>query len=118
MNFNEYQTFTKSTAKYHAIFQQRFGEGNGSEYLYGALGLNGEAGEVADKIKKLFRDQGGVVDRAFKDELKKELGDVLWYLARLADDFGIPFEEVASGNVEKLSSRKARGVIHGEGDNR
>lgn len=118
MTFNEYQNFTKSTAKYHPIFHKHFGSESGSEYLYGALGLNGEAGEIADKVKKLYRDRDGVVDDAFRDAIKKELGDVLWYVARIADDFGIALEDVAQGNYEKLSSRKDRGTLHGDGDDR
>ncbi len=118
MNFNEYQDFTKTTAKYYEIFQKHFGSETGSEYLYAALGLNGEAGEVGDKIKKLFRDHDGVVDDAFREAIRKELGDVLWYVARLANDFDWTLEEVAQGNVEKLSSRKDRDALHGDGDNR
>lgn len=118
MHFNDYQDFTKTTAKYLEVFRKRFGDETGSEHLYGALGLNGEAGEVADKIKKLFRDRNGEADAVFIEEIKKELGDVLWYVARIADDFDIPLEEVARGNVQKLSSRKDRGVLHGDGDNR
>ncbi len=118
MNFNEYQDFTKTTAKYYEIFYRHFGKESGSEYLYSALGLNGEAGEIADKMKKLFRDRDGIVDEGFKEDIKKELGDVLWYVARIADDFGLTLEEVAKGNYEKLSSRKERGTLHGDGDNR
>lgn len=118
MTFNEYQEFTKTTAKYHPIFHKHFGSESGSEYLYGALGLNGEAGEIADKIKKLYRDRDGKVDDEFRDDMKKELGDVLWYVARIADDFGLTLQDVADGNVQKLSSRKDRGVLHGDGDNR
>lgn len=118
MTFNEYQAFTKTVAKYHEIFSRHFGSESRSEYLYGALGLSGEAGEVADKIKKLFRDKDGVVDDEFRDGIKKELGDVLWYVARIADDFGIPLQEVADANYEKLRSRQDRGVLHGDGDNR
>ena len=118
MTFNEYQDFTKTVAKYHEIFRKHFGSESGSEYLYGALGLNGEAGEVADKIKKLYRDRDGVVDEEFKGIIKKELGDVLWYVARMADDFGFTLEEIAEGNYEKLSSRKEREMLHGDGDNR
>lgn len=118
MTFNEYQAFTKTTAKYHEIFHRHFGAESGSEFLYGALGLNGEAGEIANKIKKLYRDRDGAVDDEFKDMIKKELGDVLWYVARISDDFGITLQEVAEGNVEKLSSRKERGTLHGDGDDR
>jgi NTP pyrophosphatase (non-canonical NTP hydrolase) len=75
--------------------------------------LTGEAGEVAEKVKKMVRD--GTLDT---EGLKKELGDVLWYLAALASDLGVTLEEVAAGNVTKLRSRAERGVIGGSGDNR
>jgi NTP pyrophosphatase (non-canonical NTP hydrolase) len=90
----------------------------GNELHYYALGLGGEAGEVLDIIKKAIRDDGG----EFTDEsvyaLKAELGDVLWYLATLAAKAGFTLDEVATNNVEKLASRKARGVIGGSGDYR
>jgi NTP pyrophosphatase (non-canonical NTP hydrolase) len=104
MKFNEYQDFVKTTKVYpkeHSI-------------VYPALGLSGESGEIAEKIKKWLRG-----DRLLpKEELIKEVGDVLWYCASLADDLGVTFEEVAQINVEKLSSRKDRGVLKGDGDNR
>jgi NTP pyrophosphatase (non-canonical NTP hydrolase) len=87
-------------------------------WLYYVLGLAGETGEACEKIKKLFRDNGGVVDDEFKDLLVKELGDVLWYMARLADQFDIDFSFVASSNLFKLNSRMDRDKLHGDGDNR
>jgi NTP pyrophosphatase (non-canonical NTP hydrolase) len=81
---------------------------------YPTLGLCGEAGEVAEKVKKHIRD-GRTLDRA---ELAKELGDVLWYLAVLADDLGLTLSEIADINIRKLMDRKTRGVISGSGDNR
>ncbi len=110
MDFNTYQkqavtTFLKGTAWELAL-----------PYL--ALGLNGEAGEVAEKVKKVYRDAEGEVSEATRAAIKKELGDVLWYLAVLAETLGVPLEEVARENLEKLASRKERGVLHGEGDDR
>ena len=78
----------------------------------------GEAGEVSEKIKKVIRDDQGHVTPEKKEEIKKELGDVLWYLSQLSKELGIKFSEVASGNLEKLASRKIRGKLQGDGDNR
>lgn len=86
--------------------------------LHWVLGINGEAGEVAEKIKKIIRDQNGDITDANKIELAKELGDVLWYLAVLAHQLDCSLDDVARGNLDKLSSRKARGVLSGSGDNR
>ena len=81
--------------------------------LYPALGLAGEAGEIANKVKKVIRD--GTFDR---EDLAAELGDVLWYVAVLAQDLGVNLGDVAAGNLAKLKSRKARGTIQGSGDKR
>ena len=87
-------------------------------WLYYVLGIAGETGELMEKIKKLFRDKKGVIDDEFKKAVIKEMGDVLWYMARLASWFDIDFREVALENVRKLQSRKVRGKLHGDGDNR
>ena len=86
--------------------------------IYPALGLCGEAGEVAEKIKKIIRDKGSVYTPEDKAEIVKELGDVLFYVTALAKDLGFSLEYVAGMNVEKLMSRKERNVLHGNGDNR
>lgn len=88
------------------------------DMLHWVLGVNGEAGELAEKVKKIIRDKKGVVDAQDKLELAKELGDVLWYLAVFANDLGVSFETIAQQNLDKLQSRKARGVLGGSGDNR
>jgi NTP pyrophosphatase (non-canonical NTP hydrolase) len=88
------------------------------DLLHWVLGLNGEAGEVAEKMKKIIRDKNGVISDADKVELAKEIGDVLWYLAVFAHDLGVPLDQIAQQNIEKLQSRKARGVLGGQGDNR
>jgi NTP pyrophosphatase (non-canonical NTP hydrolase) len=108
MTFEEYQINAVATAIY----------GEGNKVVYPTLGLCGEAGEVAEKIKKVIRDKGGVFSDETKVELAKELGDVLWYIANIANDLGIGMEIVASMNIEKLESRRQRNLIHGEGDNR
>ncbi len=86
--------------------------------LHWVLGINGEAGEVAEKVKKIIRDKNGKVSQEDKLELSKELGDVLWYLAVFAHDLGFSFDDVAKANLDKLQSRKSRGVLGGQGDNR
>ena len=83
-----------------------------------ALGLTGEAGELADKIKKVYRDKGGVFKQEEREAIAKELGDVLWYLTRLGATLGFSLEEIAQRNIEKLADRAKRGVINGSGDNR
>jgi NTP pyrophosphatase (non-canonical NTP hydrolase) len=109
MNINEYQDKAKATAVYPAM---------GSNYSYPALGLVGESGEVAEKIKKIIRDQDGVLTEENKVEIGKELGDVLWYIAIMADEMGLTLQQVAEDNLKKLESRKERGVLGGSGDNR
>ncbi len=82
------------------------------------LGLPGEAGEVADKFKKVLRDKDGKITSFELEEIKKELGDVLWYVAAISRDLGISLSEIAECNLEKLESRYQRGKIGGSGDNR
>ena len=84
--------------------------------VYPTLGLANEAGEVAGKIKKIFRDKGGVIGAAERETLKHELGDVLWYLTQICTELELTLEEVAATNLGKLASRQARGTLYGEGD--
>lgn len=88
------------------------------DLLHWVLGINGEAGEIAEKMKKIIRDKNGELSDKDKQELAKEVGDVLWYLAVFAHNLGVPLEEIAQANLDKLQSRKARGVLQGSGDNR
>lgn len=90
----------------------------GHNYIYPVIGLAGETGEVSEKFKKIIRDKNGVITDDDKKEIAKEMGDVLWYLSQICTELGITFEEVADMNIEKLKSRKERGAIHGNGDNR
>jgi len=86
--------------------------------VYPTLGLVNEAGELAGKIKKIFRDKAGVISEADREALKHELGDVLWYMAQIATELDISLQEIAEANMEKLLSRLERGKIGGDGDNR
>lgn len=106
MRLDEYQMRAESTAIYP----------NEYAIVYPALGLTGEAGEVADKVKKIIRD--GNSDLFYKDNIAKELGDVLWYVAILARDLGYSLEEVAQMNLDKLVNRKIRNALQGSGDDR
>lgn len=109
MTFDEYQARCRVTAKYPDV---------GRNFIYPTLGLSGEAGEVAEKIKKVLRDKGGVIDDEVRENIKKELGDVLWYVAQLATELGLSLDDIADTNLKKLLSRLERGVISGNGDNR
>ena len=82
------------------------------------LGLAGEAGETADKFKKILRDKNGKISKDDREEIVKELGDVLWYTATIARYLGVPFSEVAKKNIAKAESRRKRNKLHGSGDNR
>jgi len=109
MEFNEYQKESKKTAQYRD---------NMPHLAYIALGLAGEAGEVVEKTKKVMRNDDGNISAEKRDDFKKELGDVLWYLSQFATELDISFDDVAKANIKKLSSRMDRGVIRSEGDNR
>ena len=109
MTFEEYQKKSRKTAEYPDA---------GKNFIYPTLGLTGEAGEVAEKIKKILRDHGGVLNDMAKADIEKELGDVLWYVSQLATELGLLLEDVASKNIEKLYSRMERGRLSGSGDNR
>ncbi len=109
MTFEEYQKKSKTTAIY---------PNQGNNFTYTVLGLVGEAGEVAEKLKKIIRDDGGNITDDKREEIKKELGDVLWYLAQASTELGLSLDDIASANIEKLFSRKSRGVLSGSGDNR
>jgi NTP pyrophosphatase (non-canonical NTP hydrolase) len=86
--------------------------------VYPTLGLVNEAGELAGKVKKIFRDKQGQIDDSDREALKYELGDVLWYLTQICTELDLTLEEVAAANLTKLFSRLERGTIGGEGDER
>lgn len=108
MDIKEYQGIIKKTA----VFPAEIG------LTYCTMGLCGEAGEVAEKIKKTIRDKEGKFTPEISLEIAKELGDVLWYITSLGNDLGFSLEEIANLNNEKTLSRKDRNVISGSGDNR
>ena len=109
MDLRTYQSRARETARYPDA---------GSNPIYPTLGLCGEAGEVADKVKKVLRDQNGEFSPEVAQALMLELGDVLWYVAQLASELGFELDQIAEANLQKLASRAARNVISGSGDHR
>lgn len=109
MDFDEYQKESRKTAIY---------PDQGDNYIYPVLGLVGEAGEVAEKIKKILRDSRGEINDRKKEEIKKEMGDVLWYLSQLSTELDLSLGEIAELNIKKLQSRRVKGTLHGSGDDR
>lgn len=130
MKFSEYQAEIQKTLIYREKISEileGLGVGPGHEaYVglskllsvsYAALGM-GEAGEVQGKVKKVIRDSGGVISDEVRQKIAGELGDTLWYLAATADELGLDLGEIAQANLDKLTDRRARGVIGGSGDDR
>mgnify|MGYP001232285482 CR=1 FL=1 len=109
MTFEDYQEQSKKTAFYPDW---------GNNFIYPALGLASEAGEVAGKIKKVVRDKAGVADEQTRKEIGKELGDTLWYLSQLASELGLSLATLAVENLNKLQDRQQRHTLSGDGDNR
>ncbi len=110
MTLDEYQEKAATTALF-----------SGNEFmdlLHWTLGVGGEAGEITEKIKKIVRDKKGKVSEADREDLMKEVGDVLWYLAVLSRHLGYSFDDVAGANLNKLRDRQERGKLGGSGDNR
>jgi NTP pyrophosphatase (non-canonical NTP hydrolase) len=108
MELSEYQRLSRRTAQYPRE----------AWLAYPALGLAGEAGEVAEHAKKAIRDDAGAVGAERREQMAKELGDVLWYVAQLASELELDLDEVAQANLNKLLSRQRRGVLSGSGDDR
>lgn len=109
MDFKTYQEKAKETAVYPKTEPS---------WTYPALGLAGESGEIFEKLKKVIRDDGGKISQEKLDAIKKEIGDVFWYLSALATELGLSLDEIAEENIKKLFSRKERNVLHGNGDYR
>lgn len=110
MTFDEYQKQALTTAIPHADPLM--------DKTIWVLGISGEAGEVVEKWKKIVAYKDGVISNEDKAELAKELGDVVWYIAAMAASLNLSFDDIMKANLEKLASRKARGVQKGSGDNR
>ncbi|MBV9817612.1 MAG: nucleoside triphosphate pyrophosphohydrolase family protein [Solirubrobacterales bacterium] len=109
MHMSDYQERSRVTA----VYPER-----GRNLLYPTLGLCGESGEVAEKIKKMVRDDGGALTDERRQALSREMGDVLWYLAQLATEAGLDLGEIAEANLAKLRSRQERAALNGSGDER
>lgn len=116
MTFDEYQQLAART--WNARSNRAYDEDAKYKIMYLTLGIASEAGEVADKVKKVMRNDGGNFTDEKKQEIMMELGDVLWYASMLAQDLGGTLEQVADMNIKKLADRAARGVIASTGDNR
>lgn len=111
MNFTEYQKEQMKLAIYPT-------DDWVAKFAYVSLGLIGEAGEVSEKVKKGIRKNKFEYIYNNKEEIAKELGDVLWYISALSHELGYDLEEIAKMNIVKLKDRDARNKIDGEGDNR
>lgn len=120
MKFDEYQAQAKTTDLGSANMGEVMAKKslNVPEFIDKVLGLAGESGEFADKVKKIMRDKRGDFTDEERVELLKELGDTLWYIAEISLYLDMPMSELAKMNLEKLASRKARGKLVGAGDNR
>jgi NTP pyrophosphatase (non-canonical NTP hydrolase) len=112
MDIQQFATYQRESRKTWNVIPMN------NPIVYPTLGLVNEAGEVAGKIKKIFRDKGGEIGEEEREALKHELGDVLWYLTQICTELGLSLEEVAEANLEKLFSRLERGQIRGDGDQR
>jgi NTP pyrophosphatase (non-canonical NTP hydrolase) len=110
MDLKDFQTYQRESRKTWGIVA------TDHPIVYPTLGLTSEAGEVAGKIKKIFRDKGGTISDADRLALKYELGDVLWYLTQICTELNLSLDEVAAANIEKLFSRLERERLHGDGD--
>lgn len=112
MNIEDFNTYQRESRKTWSLIH------TDHAIVYPTLGLVNEAGEVAGKVKKIFRDKGGQISEADRDALKHELGDVLWYLTQICTELDLTLQQVAETNIDKLFSRLERNQIRGEGDQR
>lgn len=109
MNLDEYQKLALRTAR---------SKDKKDELFHLLLGLTGEVGEIMEKAKKIVRDHDSDFSKLDTDDLAKEMGDVLWYLAVLANYFDLSLDDIGTKNIDKLASRQSRGTLSGSGDNR
>jgi NTP pyrophosphatase (non-canonical NTP hydrolase) len=112
MNIENFDTYQRESRKTWNVIPMNH------SIVYPTMGMINEAGEVAGKVKKIFRDRGGEISEADREALKQELGDVLWYLAQICTELDLSLQEVAEANLVKLFSRLERGQIRGDGDER
>ncbi len=112
MNIQNFETYQRESRKTWNVIPMNH------SIVYPTMGMVNEAGEVAGKVKKIFRDRGGKISEADREALKQELGDVLWYLAQICTELDLSLQEVAEANLVKLFSRLERGQIQGDGDQR
>jgi NTP pyrophosphatase (non-canonical NTP hydrolase) len=109
MDFSEYQDRAASTAIYPS---------RGNNLAYVTLGLVGEAGEIANKVKKIWRDHGGVITSEMRYDIACELGDVLWYISQCCSELDYKLEDIAAANLAKLANRANAGTLNGNSDDR
>lgn len=109
MTFNEYQIASRRFCRYPDI---------DNNVIYPVLGLMGEAGEIADKFQHIIRDYDQKMSPEMQAGIVKEMGDVLWFMSQLASEMKVSLEDVAQGNIAKLSAREDKGLLHGHGDDR
>lgn len=112
MNFDEYQKAAERSDTFGPCELHEVG------FIEKVMGLAGEAGEAVDKFKKILRDKDGKMTEEDREDIVKELGDVMWYIASIARYMDVPLSEVASKNITKLEGRLKRGTVHGSGDER
>lgn len=108
IDIDNYQKECKKTAIYPTEYS----------VIYPVIGMCGETGEVAEKIKKIIRDKNSIFDETSKIEIMKELGDVMWYISNIATDLNVNMSDILTMNLDKIQSRQSRNKIHGSGDNR
>ena len=117
MNFTEYQESTARTAMYSGS-QSKRDLNPIAGLIYTTLGLAGEAGEIANKVKKVIRDDNCILSEQVRQKIADEIGDVAWYMSQLSTELNKALDDIAAANIAKLTSRLERGTIAGSGDNR
>jgi len=111
MKMQQFETYQKESRKTWNVIEMNH------PIVYPTMGLTNEVGELAGKIKKIFRDKNGIISEEDRQALKGELGDVMWYFTQICTELNLSLEEVAQANIDKLASRLERNKIQGDGDN-